>query len=160
MAVNYSEEMKLPMPDAGGQNWGAIINGIVDLLDRGGELTFTFGETVAAGCAVALKIDGKIYKAQGTDPELTPAIGFAPNAVTSGNEGKVRWFGWIDIDTSWSVGATKKSWSPGDCAYLSSIPGRLTNVSYSWANILGWAKGHTNASYATRFVIHPHGICP
>ena len=46
MAINYTEEMKLPMPDGLPYNWTAIFNGIVDQLDAGAELTFTFGENV------------------------------------------------------------------------------------------------------------------
>jgi hypothetical protein len=158
MTINYTEEMKMPMPDGLPYNWIAIFNGIVEMLDKGGELTFTFGETVAAGSVVALKKDGKIYNADARSTDLTPAIGFAPNTVTSGAEGKVRWFGWIDVDTSYSYGHDY-SFSPGDCVYASSYPGRCSTRSYSWANALGFAKSHTTASWVTRVIIKPTGIC-
>ena len=68
-------------------------------------MTFTFGEDVPAGDAVTIhKTNGKIYKADASDLDLLPAIGFAPNAVTVDNTGKVRWFGWIDVDTSFAAG--------------------------------------------------------
>ena len=159
MTINYTDEMKLPLPDGLPYNWIAIFNGICEQLDAGAELTFTFGENVAAGDCVALKTDGKIYRALNTDATLTPAIGFAPNAVTSGNEGKVRWFGWIDIDTSWSADRYI-SWSPGQCAWVGSTEGRLAKQSYSWGNVVAWAKAHTTASWNTRFVINPKDICP
>jgi hypothetical protein len=158
MTINYTEEMKMPMPDGLPYNWIAIFNGIVELLDKGAELTFTFGETVAAGDVVALKTDGKIYKAKATSSTLTPAIGFAPNAVTINTEGKVRYFGWIDVDTSYSYNR-QVSFSPGDCVYCSSIAGRLSKASYSYANALGFAKAHTTAGWLTRIVIKPIGIC-
>lgn len=159
MTINYTNEMKLPMPDGLPYNWVAIINGIVEALDAGAELTFTFGENVAAGDAVALKTtDGKIYKAKSEDSTLTPAIGFSPNLVGANSEGRVRWFGWIDVDTSWSAG-DQASWSPGECAYVGSVAGRLAKTQYSWANPVGYAKGFTNASYITRFAIHPHHRC-
>ena len=44
MTINYTEEMKLPQPDGSPYNWLAILNGIVEALDAGAELTFVFGE--------------------------------------------------------------------------------------------------------------------
>lgn len=159
MTINYTEEMKLPMPDGLPYNWVAIINGIVESLDAGAELTFTFGENVSAGDAVSLKsTDGRIYKAQSNDSTLTPAIGFSPNSVSSGAEGKVRWFGWIDIDTSYSA-AINPSWSPGECAYVDSIGGRLAKTQSSWANAVGWAKTNTSSDFTTRFAIRPEPRC-
>lgn len=155
MTISYTDEMKMPLNEDGGYNWGAIFNGIVELLDKGHELTFTFAETVSGGEVVALKADGEIYKANALDSDLTPAIGFAPYAVTAGNEGKVRYFGWIDVDTSFSAGATKRSWSAGEPVYPDSVAGRICKTHQSWANPVGYAKGATDASYTTRIVIQP-----
>ena len=56
MTINYTDEMKLPLQEDGSYNWGAVLNGVFELLDKGHELTFTFGETVTAGAVVAIKI--------------------------------------------------------------------------------------------------------
>jgi len=153
--MDYTDEMKLPLPEDGSYNWGAVINGILELLDAGHEITLTFGEAVAAGSCVAIKTtDGKVYKAKATDSTLTPAIGLAPDAVTSGNEGKVRDFGWLDVDTSYSFGADL-SWAAGEPAYVGSVAGRLAKTAQSWSNVVGWCKATTNSSYLTRFRIGP-----
>jgi hypothetical protein len=163
--ATYTQEAKFPMPDygSGGQgaddNWGAVVNGILEALDAGAELTFVFGENVTAGDCVALKsTDGKVYRAASNDSTLTPAIGFAPNTVAADAQGKVRWFGWIDVDTSFSFGDSV-SWSAGECMYVGSWPGRLAKTRYSWASPVGWAKSHTDAALNTRFAIHPKHRC-
>lgn len=164
--TTYTPEAQFAMPDygSGGQgtstNWGAVVNGILEALDAGAELTFVFGETVTAGEVVALKaVDGFVYKAASNDSTLTPAIGFAPNAVTSGQQGKVRWFGWIDVDTSFSYTASV-SWSPGECVYTGSVPGRLAKNRYSWASPVGWAKTFTEStSFISRVAIQPRHRC-
>jgi hypothetical protein len=158
MTTSYTPEMKLPLQEDGGYNWGAIINGVLELLDKGFELTFTFGESVSAGDVVAIKTEGadhgKIYKAASGDSTLTPAIGIAPSAVTSGNEGKVRHFGWIDIDTSYAAGVNP-SWSPGEYAYVDDVAGRLTKSWTDKPDAVGFSKSWTDANYNTRFVIMP-----
>jgi hypothetical protein len=155
MATSYTEEGKFALLDDGSQNWGSVINGVMEALDAGAELTFTFGEAVSAGDTVSLNVvDGLVYKAASNSETLTPAIGFAPNSVLSGYEGKVRYFGWIDVDTSFSYG-DDVSWSPGEPMYPGSIAGRLAKSRYSWANPLGYAKSFTDADRVTRFVIHP-----
>lgn len=159
MTINYTEEMKLPQPDGSPYNWLAIFNGIVEALDAGAELTFVFGENVDAGDCVALKSsDGKIYKAASNESELTPAIGFAPNSVSADAQGKVRYFGWIDVNTSWSADA-QCSWSPGECVYVGSVAGRLAKTQYSFANPVGWAKSYTTSDYITRIIIQPDHGC-
>ncbi len=159
MSTSYTEEAKFPQLDTGSQNWGAAINGIIEALDAGAELTFVFGENVSAGNAVALKtVDGLVYKAASNDPTLTPAIGFAPNTVVSGNQGKVRWFGWIDVDTSFASGDSV-SFSPGECVYVGSVAGRLAKTRYSWANPMGWAKSFTTEGLISRIAINPHRRC-
>lgn len=158
MAVTYTEEAKYPLQDDGGANWGAIVNGVLEALDAGAELTFTAGEDIAAGDCVALSRDGCIYRSASNSSTLTPAIGFAPYAITSGNAGKVRWFGWIDVDTSFSVGDSV-SWAAGECAYVGSVAGRLAKTQYSWANAVGYAKSDTDASWVTRFTIDPKTRC-
>jgi hypothetical protein len=156
MTVSYTEEGKFPLQEDGGSNWGAIINGVFELLDAGHELTLTAGEAIAAGDAVAVKTsDGLIYKAESNDQTLTPAIGFAPNGITSGNEGKVRSFGWLDVSTS----DTSISWSPGEYVYVDSTAGDIDKTRYSWANCLGFAKDFTDASFVTRIGIRPHARC-
>ena len=154
MAISYTQQAKFPLHEDGGYNWGAIINGVFEALDRGFELTFEAGQDISAGDCVALKSDGAIYKALCTDQTLTPAIGFAPYDIDEGDEGKVRGFGWIDVDTSWSAGADE-SWSPGEAVYVGDEPGRLSKVHQSWANYLGYAKSHTTADYTTRIFIEP-----
>ena len=155
MTTSYTEEAKFPQLDTGSQNWGSVMNGITEALDAGAELTFVFGENVSAGDAVAVKtVDGLVYKAANSDATLTPAIGFAPNTVVSGNQGKVRWFGWIDVDTSFASGSSV-SWSPGDAVYVGSIAGRLSKTRQSWANYLGWAKSFTTAGLISRIAIEP-----
>lgn len=159
MTTSYTEEAKFPQLDTGSQNWGSVINGIMEALDAGAELTFVFGENVSAGDVVAVKpTDGKIWKAASNDPLLTPAIGFAPNTVVSGNEGKVRYFGWIDVDTSFASGDSV-SFTPGDCVYVGSVAGRLAKTQYSWANAVGWAKSSTDSDFISRIVIHPDHGC-
>lgn len=159
MSTSYTEEAKFPLLDTGSQNWGSAMNGIMEALDAGAELTFVFGENVSAGDAVALKtIDGLVYKAASNDPALTPAIGFAPNTVVSGNQGKVRWFGWIDVDSSFGAGDSV-SWSPGECVYLGSVAGHLAKTRYSWANPIGWAKSFTTAGLISRIAIKPRHRC-
>jgi hypothetical protein len=159
MAIDYTEEAKFGLLEGGSANWGSVFNAIAEALDAGAELTFTFGETVIAGDVIAISAaDGQAYKSVSNDSTLTPAIGFAPNAVTSGNTGKVRWFGWIDIDTSWSVGDSV-SWSPGECAYVGSVAGRLAKSQYSWANAVAICKEFTDASFNTRFRIKPKNRC-
>ena len=49
MSTSYTEEAKFPLLDTGSQNWGAAMNGVMEALDAGAELTFTFGENVTAG---------------------------------------------------------------------------------------------------------------
>lgn len=155
MSTSYTEEAKFALLDTGSQNWGAVINGIMEALDAGAELTFIFGENVSAGDAVALKtVDGLVYKAASNDSTLTPAIGFAPNTVVSGNQGKVRWFGWIDVDTSFASGSSV-SWSPGEAVYVGSVAGTLAKTRYSWANYVGWAKSFTTAGLISRVAIEP-----
>lgn len=155
MSTSYTEEAKFALLDTGSQNWGAVINGITEALDAGAELTFVFGENVSAGDAVALKtVDGLVYKAASNDSTLTPAIGFAPNTVVSGNQGKVRWFGWIDVDTSFASD-DEVSWSPGDPVYVGSVAGRLAKSRYSWANPIGWAKSFTTDGFISRIAINP-----
>lgn len=155
MTTSYTEEAKFPQLDTGSQNWGAVMNGITEALDAGAELTFVFGENVSAGDAVAVKtVDGLVYKAASNDSTLTPAIGFAPNTVVSGNQGKVRWFGWIDVDSSFSFGDSV-SWSPGEAVYVGSVAGRLAKTRHSWANYLGWVKSFTTAGMISRIAIKP-----
>ena len=153
--TSFTEEAKFALLDTGAQDWGAVVNGVLEALDAGAELTFVFGENVTAGDCVALSsTDGKVYKAASNDSTLTPAIGFAPNTVTSGNKGKVRWFGWIDVDTSFSY-TDSVSFSPGDPVYVGSVAGRLAKTQYSFANYLGYAKSFTDADFTTRIIIHP-----
>lgn len=153
-AISYTSEAKFPLSEDGGYNWGAIINGVFEALDRGMELTFSAGENIAAGDVVALKSNGSVYKAKATDQALTPAIGIAPSAITSGQEGKVRGFGYIDVDTSYSCGASV-SWSPGDPAYVGTVAGRLSKTRTSWSGPIGWCKQVTDGSFDTRFFLAP-----
>lgn len=156
MTISYTEEMKFPQSESGGYNWGAILNGVLEALDSGQELTFTFGEDVDAGECVAINsTDGRIYKADAKSATLTPAIGFAPNDVTSGNDGKVRYFGYVDVDTAFSAGASI-SWSAGEAVYPDSVAGRICKTQYSWANPVGYAKGATDSSWNTRVVVQPN----
>jgi hypothetical protein len=155
MTTSYTEENKFALLDTGSQNWGAVVNGVLEALDKGAELTFIYGENVTAGEVVALSsADNKIYKAASNDSTLTPAIGFAPNTVVAENQGKVRWFGWIDVDTSFSF-TDSVSWSPGEWAYPGSVAGRLAKTRYSWANPVAWAKSFTDSDWTTRFAVNP-----
>jgi hypothetical protein len=155
MTISYTDEMKFPQSESGGYNWGAILNGVMEALDRGQELTFTFGEDVDAGECVAISsADGRVYKADATSATLTPAIGFAPNDVTSGNDGKVRYFGYVDVDTAFSGASI--SWSPGEPVYPDSVAGRICKTQYSWANPIGYAKGATDSSWTTRIIVQPN----
>ena len=152
MTISYTQEMLFPQLEDGGYNWGAVFNGIVELLDKGLELNFEAGENIGAGDCVAIKMaDAKIYKALDTDSTLTPTIGIAPSAITSGNRGKVRYFGWCDIDTS----DTSVSWSPGEYAYVGSTAGKLSKTRQSWSNAVGFAKSWTDSDFTTRLVINP-----
>jgi hypothetical protein len=153
--VSRTEEAKFALLDSGSQDWGTVINGVIEALDAGAELTFVFGEAVTAGDCVAVSTsDGLIYKAVSSSQTLTPAIGFAPNSVAISNQGKVRGFGWIDVDTSFSY-SDSVSWSPGEAAYVGSVAGRLAKTRYSWSNPVAWAKSFTDASWTTRFAIAP-----
>ena len=155
MSTSYTDEAKFALLDDGSKNWGSVINEMLEALDKGAELTFVYGENVTATEVVCLDMtDGKIYKADSNTENRTPAIGFAPNTVVSGNKGKVRWFGWIDVDTSFSY-TDSVSWSPGETAYVGSWPGRLAKTRYSWANPVATAKSHTDIDFNTRFMIHP-----
>ena len=155
MAVSYTEEAKFAMQGTSGGNWGAIMNGVLEALDAGLSLTFEAGEDIAAGNAVSMKItDNKIYKAKSDDLTLMPPLGFAPNAITSGSQGKVRWFGWIDVDTSFSVGASL-SFNVGDCVFVDSVAGRIAKKRPKNASLIGIIKQDTDSSFDTRILIHP-----
>ena len=153
--VSYTDEAKFALLDSGSQDWGAVINGVLEALDAGAELTFVFGEAVTAGDCVALSTaDGLVYKAESNSSTLTPAIGFAPNTVAISTQGKVRGFGWLDVDTSFSYGDSV-SWSPGEAVYVGSVAGRLAKTRYSWATPVGWAKSFTDSAWTTRIAIKP-----
>ena len=160
MATSYTEEAKFALLEGGSSNWGAVIAGVLEQLDKGLELTFTFGDTVAGGEAMYLNpVDRKVYKSLASDLSKLPPIGFAPNAVTAGQEGKIRWFGWIDVDTSYSYGADI-SFACGDCVYVDSVAGRVTNVRPQNASLIGFVKMAQNASYNSRILISPSLCLP
>jgi len=155
MTVSYTPEMLFALLEDASGNWGAVLNGVLDLLDHGLELNFEAGENIDAGDCVALKTtDGKIYKALSTSSALTPAIGMAPDDITSEERGKVRYFGWIDVDTSYDA-TDDLSWSPGEYAYVDDTAGRLCKAAYSFGNAIGYAKSWTSDERITRFVICP-----
>lgn len=163
MTISYTDEAKFPLMDSGGGNWGGIFNGILEALDAGLELTFLAGENIPAKNAVSLsRVDGKIYRAKNDDLTLMPPLGFAPYAITSGSQGKVRWFGWIDVDTSFSSGVSV-SFADGDCIYAASHPGWITKTRPKNASLIGLAKSNTSVasvagmdiSWNTRVLIHP-----
>lgn len=155
MTVSYTAEMLFALLEDASGNWGAVLNGILDLLDHGFELNFEAGENINAGDCVALSTtDGLIYQALSTDSSLTPAIGLAPDDITSGERGQVRYFGWMDVDTSYTAG-DDPSWSPGEYAYVDDTAGQLTKTAYSFGNAVGYAKSWTTDERITRFVICP-----
>ena len=155
MAVDYTAQAKFPLNEDGGGNWGAIINGILDILDRGLEVTLTAGEAISAGDVVALKAsDGKMWKAISTDSTLTPAIGVAPSDVASGAEGKVLGFGYIDVHTSYSGGSSVE-FTAGDGVYVGSVAGQVAATRDSWSSPLGYAKADTDNSWDTSIMVRP-----
>jgi len=152
--VSYTDEAKFPLSADGGRNWGAIINGILAILDRGLEVTLTAGEAISEGDVVALKAsDGKMYKALATSETLTPAIGFAPADVASGSEGKVLGFGYIDVRTSYDGSSIE--FDIGDAVYVGSTAGQLAATRDSWSSPVGYAKAATNNSWDTRIMVRP-----
>jgi len=152
MTVSYTDEAKFPLNEDGGANWGAIINGVLEAMDAGLEMTLTAGEAISGGDVIALKAsDGKMYKALGTSEALTPAIGIAPEDVANGSEGKVRGFGWIDISTS----STSVAFTAGDNVYVGAVAGTLSATRSSWGSPVGYAKSDTNNSWDTRICIRP-----
>jgi len=154
MTVSYTTEAKFPLNEDGGGNWGAIINGVLTILDRGLEVAFTAGEAISASDVVALKAaDGKMYKALATDSTLTPAIGVAPSDVASGSVGKVLGFGYIDVHTSY-VGASV-DFTAGDQVYVGSVAGQVAATRNSWGGPVGYAKADTNNSWDTRIMVRP-----
>lgn len=85
-------------------------------------------------------VDGTIvtvwmYKAQANIDNM-PAIGIVPIAVTSGNNGKVRRYGWIDDND-----ANTWDWDPGQIIYLSAATaGALVTTAPTRKQIIGIAK--------------------
>jgi len=155
MAVSYTEEAKFPLNEDAGGNWGAIINGVLEMLDRGLELTFTAGEDISEGDVVALKAsDGMMYKALATSETLTPPIGIAPNDVDNGEEGKVLGFGWIDVHTSYTGDSIE--FTAGDAVYVGSTAGRVAATRSSWGSVVGTVKTDTDSSWDTRILVRPH----
>lgn len=155
MAIDYTEEARFALLEGGSSNWGAVMAGVLEQLDKGLELTFTFGDTVIGGEVMYLSpADGKVYKSISDDLTKLPPIGFAPNAVTAGQTGKIRWFGWIDVDTSYSYGADI-SFDYAECVYVDSVAGRVTNIRPKNASLIGFVKIAQNASYNSRILIDP-----
>ena len=155
MAVDYTAEAKFPLNEDGGGNWGAIINGVLTILDRGLEVSFTAGEAISAGDVVALKAaDGKMYKALSTDSTLTPAIGIAPSDVSIAAVGKVLGLGYIDVHTSYSGGSSVE-FTAGDQVYVGSIAGQVAATRNSWGGPVGYAKADTDNSWDTRIMVRP-----
>jgi len=153
--VSYTEEAKFPLSGDGGRNWGAIINGVLTILDRGLEVAFTAGEAISASDVVALKAaDGKMYKALASDSALTPAIGVAPSDVASGSVGKVLGFGYMDVHTSYS-GGSSVDFTAGDQVYVGSVAGQVSATRNSWGGPVGYAKADTNNSWDTRIMVRP-----
>ncbi len=149
MTVSYTDEAKFPLGPDGGSNWGSICNGIFTALDAGFELTLQAGENIEAENVVCLKIDGKIYKASSASQVLSVPIGLAPSAISSGQYGKVRGFGWMDITTP------GLSFNAGDAVYLGSTAGTIAKTRQGYGVLLGYCKQSTNNSYDTRIIIQP-----
>lgn len=155
MAVTYTDENKYPLLDSGSSNWGAVANAVYIMISKGFELTLEAGENLSQHDCVCMKTDGKMYKADADDLTLLPPLGFVPYAITSGQEGKVRGFGWIDFNASWAVAASL-SFSPGDLVFASSTAGQISKTRHSSNQLnIGMAKGETNASFITRILINP-----
>jgi len=137
MTISYTDEQKFALLDTGGGNWGAVINGALTAMDAGREITIEAGENIAQYDAVYIKpVDGKIYKAKADSFSTMSAIGIASNAITSGNQGKVRTLGWIN-NAGWSFTA-------GDIIYLdAATAGAVTATAPDKSQIIGTAKTTT-----------------
>lgn len=160
MSIDYTEEARLALLEGGSSNWGAVMAGVLEQLDKGLELTFVFGDTVVGEEVMYLSpLDGKVYKSVSDDLTKLPPIGFAPNAVTAGQTGKIRWFGWIDVDTSYSYGADM-SFDYGECVYVDSVAGRVTKIRPQNASLVGFVKIAQDASYNSRILIAPSLCLP
>lgn len=153
--LTYTDEAQFPENEDGGASWGAIINGVLEALDKGLRITLEAGEAISAGDAVALKAsDGKMYKALSTSETLTPPIGIAIADVASGSDGLVLGFGWIDVHTSYGGGASV-DFTAGDMVYVGSTAGQLSKTRDSWSSPVGYAKADTNNSWDTRICVRP-----
>jgi hypothetical protein len=141
--MDYSEEAQYPLLDTGATNWGPVLNAIFEAIDAGREFNLVAGENIAQYNAICMKADGKMWKAKADSLDTMFFIGIAPEAVTLGLSGKLRWNGWIEnVGWAWTVGAP---------LYLSvSSAGALTETQPS-TNALPIAIAKT----ATKIVITP-----
>jgi len=150
--VTFTSEQKLPMSGSGGGNWGAVINGLTNQLDKGFEVTLVAGEAIKAWDAVYLKNDGKMWKAKADAVSTLPAIGVVPADVAISAQGKVRLFGWIDYDDTSKTALTA---TRGDEIYVSNtVAGELTTTAPTLAQLIGIAKT-TTTDHITRIMIVP-----
>ena len=155
MTISYTEEAKYPLLDDGGRNWGSVINGVLEDLDAGREVTLNAGETLKKHDLVCMKsTDGKMYKADCDDLTLSPPIGFVTTDTASGTDGKVRGFGWIDFEASWAV-ADSLSYAHGQLIYCDSTAGRISSNRPKNAIVIGKVKEDTDASFITKMFINP-----
>ncbi len=108
MTISYTDEMKLALLDSGSGNWGAVINGLLTLVDAGYEVTLNAGADLSAAQYKVVYIDASnsMQLAKADADATMPAVGILPNNVAVGIDGKVRVSGWINNGGwTWTVGA-------------------------------------------------------
>jgi hypothetical protein len=153
MTISYSTEAKFALLDTGAENWGAVVNGILEQIDEGFELNFTAEEAITIYDIVYISSASKVGKADANDAAKRPAIGIALNSAAMDTEVQVLAFGWIDYDDTahgGALGATN-----GDTIYLSTTAGYLSiTPDTDYPQVLGIAKTNTTA-HITRILLSP-----
>lgn len=101
-----------------------------------GRFSGTAGEAITEGQLVCVKAaDGLIYKADGNDAALRPAVGMAGKSSASGVAVEIvvlgRFSGWSGL-------------SPGAYGYLSETAGDVTQSAPSYSQIVGFATSATD----------------
>jgi len=152
MTISYTSEGKFPLLDTGASNWGAVINGVLEQLDKGIELSFIAGENLLQYDTVYIFSANIVKKAYAGGAGTKPAIGLALSAAVSSAPVKVRVWGWVDYDDTafGDLGA-----SAGNTIYLANIAGKLTITPYTdYPQVVGIAKTAT-VSHITRICLNP-----
>jgi len=154
MTVAYTSEGKLAKADTDVRLWGSAFNGNFDSLDAGFFITLEAGENIDqySACCIAAA-DGKMYKADANVATRRPCIGMAPAAITSGSNGRLQLFGWMDYDDS-AFSSAGLAATRNDLLYLCEVAGELTVTPPANPQVVGIAKTST-AINVTRILINP-----